>query len=282
MPGIGYVAYVDEAGDFGLRSVVPIDPTGGSEWFVLGAAVVRKENESEVPKWLRIIRNEAKNTQSMDLHFRGLSDRQKRVICSRLADLPIRLFVVISNKRNMRHHSNPKAARISGHRHWFYWWVSRLLLERITAFCASQNEKLETPGCKLQLEFSRRRDLKRREFTDYFTRLWSQDRDAFLNVRTIDWSVFDFKHVAFYDHEARAGLQLADVVASSFYQAVNTHPHGTCNPEFAKALKPRLYRPRHSAVDEGFTVFPYSLREIRLTDDQKEIFRFYEFPEARM
>ena len=73
MSDTGYIAYLDEAGDFGLRSVAPIDERGASEWFVMGAAVVRKENEKNVPQWLRGIRDEAKNNQSMDLHFRKLS-----------------------------------------------------------------------------------------------------------------------------------------------------------------------------------------------------------------
>ena len=37
---IGYVAYIDEAGDDGIRTVAPLDARGASEWFVLGAFVV--------------------------------------------------------------------------------------------------------------------------------------------------------------------------------------------------------------------------------------------------
>ena len=249
----------------------------------MGAVVVRKENETNVPLWLQKIRYEAKSRQSTDLHFRKLSDRQKRVVCSETAQLHMRMFTVISNKRNMRQHKNRPASYISQHKHWFYWWITRLILERVTQFCADQNALDGTPGRRLQIEFSRRKDLKRHEFTDYFTRISMQGKSSFLNKRQIDWSIFDFQNVHFYDHETRAGLQFADILASAFYQAVNTHPHGSCCPDYGKLLQPRIHRPQGKPMlDEGFTVWPYSLIDANLTDDQKAIFRYYGYPERRL
>lgn len=283
MSDTGYIVYLDEAGDFGLKNVTPIDERGASEWFVMGAVVVRKENEAEVPRWLRSIRDDAKSTQSIDLHFRTLSNRQKLLVCQKLAELHVRLFVVVSNKQNMRRYRNQSASRISQHKHWFYWWIARLILERVTDFCATRNEQEGVPDRKLQIEFSRRKDLRRHEFTDYFTRLWAQAGSPYLNKRRIDWSVFDWQNVHFYDHRSRAGLQMADVVASSFYQAVNVRPHGTCYPEYAKLLMPRIYHPSNGKwLDEGFTVQPYSLADAELNEDQKEIFRHYGYPESRL
>jgi len=40
---IEYIAYIDEAGDFGLRNIAPIDPRGASEWLVLAAVVIRAD-----------------------------------------------------------------------------------------------------------------------------------------------------------------------------------------------------------------------------------------------
>lgn len=283
MSDTGYIVYIDEAGDFGLRNVAAEDRPGASEWLVMGAAVVRKRNETAVPQWLRAIRDEAKNTQPLDLHFRKLSDRQKLIVCEKTADLRMRLFVVISNKRNMEGHRNHAAQRVSKHKHWFYWWLSRLLLERVTGFCAETNIRERTPGQKLQIEFSRRKDMRRHEFTDYFTRLWAQRENAFLNKRCIDWSVFDFEKVHFYDHETRAGLQFADIVASSFYQAANTYPNVNCCSDYARLLMPRIHHPvGGSMLDEGFTVWPYSLAEANLGNEQKQIFRDYGYPSDRL
>jgi hypothetical protein len=279
----GYVVYIDEAGDFGLKAVAPIDVRGASEWFIMSGVVVRKENERKVPQWLRIVRDKAKNNQSIDLHFRTLSDRQKGIICEATAKLPMRLFVVISNKQNMRGYKNQSANYISKHKHWFYWWIARLLLERVTDFCATRNRTDGTPGLKLEVEFSRRKDLRLKDFTDYFTRLWLQGDTAFLNKRRIEWSVFDFQNVNFFDHQTRAGLQFADVVASAFFQAVNTHPTRTCHADHAILLEPRIHRGRNGlTLNEGFTVWPQSLAPLGLTEEQKRVFRHFRYPESRL
>ena len=46
----GYVAYIDEAGDDGLRAVKPLSRPGSSEWLILSAVVVRAENQVKVPE----------------------------------------------------------------------------------------------------------------------------------------------------------------------------------------------------------------------------------------
>jgi len=282
MSKAGYIVYIDEAGDFGLRSVAPLDPNGASEWMVLGAAVLRKENESSAPAWLKSMRDKANNTQPSSLHFRNLKDGQKEIACNELIKMPLRLFIIISNKQNMKGHTNTPASYISGHRHWFYWWMTRLLLERVTDFCAEMNERDGTPDKKLQIEFSRRTDLKRSHFSDYFTRLWAQGKDAHLAKRIINWNVFDFENVLFLDHGSRAGLQFADIATSAFYQAVNTHPHGICCPDYAVTLKPLVHKKQGAHLNGGFTVWPYSLKHTKLSETQKTFFRLYGLPQYRM
>jgi hypothetical protein len=51
-----YVAYIDDAGDDGLRKVRPIEPDGASELLVQSAVVVAAQREAEVLPWLREIR----------------------------------------------------------------------------------------------------------------------------------------------------------------------------------------------------------------------------------
>ncbi len=249
---------------------------------ILGAVLIRKENESNAQTWLKSIRTAANNLQPSSLHFRSLKDGQKEMACREMAKLSMRAFVVISNKQNMRGHKNQSAAYISGHRHWFYMWMTRLLLERVTDFCAETNKKEGTPNKKLQIEFSRRKDLKKNHFTDYFTRIWAQGEDAFLAKRTIDWSVFDFERIYFFDHETRAGLQFADIATSAFYQAVNIHPHGKCYPDYATSLRPIIHKKNKLYLNEGFTVFPFTLKNAKITNAQKEVFKFYGLPNSRM
>lgn len=50
---VGYVAYIDEAGDQGLQRVKPVDPEGASEWMVMSALVLKIENDGKVLDWLK-------------------------------------------------------------------------------------------------------------------------------------------------------------------------------------------------------------------------------------
>lgn len=283
MSSVGYIAYIDESGDFGLRRIAPIDGKGASEWLVLSAAVIRAENEAEVPRWLREIRYAAKNNQSQDLHFRTLTDRQKAIVCEGVANCDVRLFTVISNKKNMRQYKNASAAHISNTRSWLYWWMCRLLMERITEFCEHWNEKDGTLDAKLRIEFSRRQDLKYHELRGYFTRLLMQSNTGslYLAKKEIKWSVIDFDQIQSFDHRTRAGLQFADVVASAFFQAISCDNGVRCNPEFAERLKPRVWKPNGQWFDAGVKVLPFPLKCANLSEDQKRIFSSYGYPDDK-
>lgn len=97
-----YTAFIDEAGDPGLNTVRPIDAVGGSEWLCLGAVVLRAKHDADVAEWVRSIQSKAGVRRETDLHYRNLPAFRRRIVCSELAKLPIRAFVLASNKKNMR------------------------------------------------------------------------------------------------------------------------------------------------------------------------------------
>ncbi|EGE59348.1 UNVERIFIED_ORG: hypothetical protein GGI63_005943 [Rhizobium esperanzae] len=85
-----------------------------------------------------------------------------------------------------------------------------------------------------------------------------------------------FKLVEHFPHYQRAGLQLADVIASSFYQAVDNLDTGPCEPKYAMALEPRLaFGPREERRDYSVILQPTPCWEADITEDQKKIFRYY-------
>jgi Protein of unknown function (DUF3800) len=94
-----YVAFIDEAGDPGLKRVKPLDNPGASEWFIISAVVIGVPNETNVVPWVRNIIAKFKNHQRPDLHFADLNAAKKRVVCREIATLPVRCFVVCSNKK---------------------------------------------------------------------------------------------------------------------------------------------------------------------------------------
>ena len=103
----------------------------------------------------------------------------------------------------------------------------------------------------------------------------------FIPWGNLKWSVMDQKLLKIYPHVERGGLQLADVVASSFFKAADKFSTGSCDPRFAKALKPRMakYKDRPSGQTSGYGVklLP-NMRDAKLLPEQEEIFSHYGYP----
>lgn len=52
-PPVGYIAYIDEAGDDGLQRVKPSDPSGASEWLALSCVLIKAEREPDTMPWVK-------------------------------------------------------------------------------------------------------------------------------------------------------------------------------------------------------------------------------------
>jgi hypothetical protein len=241
-PPYSYVAYIDEAGDPGLQRIKPLDDNGSSEWLVLSAVVIGAPNEEKVAPWRNTILRETKS-QRKDLHFTNLKPWNRRIACLELAKLPVRLFVVCSNKKNMRGYTNPFAEQYPAP-NWFYAWLSRLLLERVTYFVRQKSLEQHGEIRKVRLEFSSRGGLNRFSITSYLNwlKLRSEEGKNYLPLGNIVWETIDENQVVIFNHKERAGLQLADTVASAFFKACDYVDTGECDPEFAKLLDPRMCR----------------------------------------
>lgn len=75
---------------------------------------------------------------------------------------------------------------------------------------------------------------------------------------------------------ANAGVQLADVVASAFFQAANTIGPNPWSIEHAKQLRRIMTQDASGAQkDYGVVLQPTPPCRAALTTDQEEIFRFY-------
>ncbi len=279
-PDIRYIAYIDEAGDPGLNKIRPIDPDGASEWLSIGAILIQAYREREIVPWVQSIRQTIEARQRPDLHFRDLSPSKKARVCTEVADLPLRCFVLLSNKKNMRRHQNIRAenARPSGQQ-WFYNWCIRLLLERITDYVERHSERAHGEPKHVQLIFSERGGVRYAQTAAYHDLLKSQARSntTLLTKRVIKWCVLHPSSSRVVRHNTNAGVQLADTVASSFYQAADTSPPGIWDTTFAKLLKPRIPAEDGRQANYGLTLLP-AWHKAHLTRDQEQIFRFYGYP----
>ncbi|QIE55896.1 DUF3800 domain-containing protein [Pikeienuella piscinae] len=270
-----YVLFIDEAGDDGLHRVLPIDENGASEWLTIGGLLIRAENERKLVDWVKEVRYEINARQGPALHFRNLSPTKKRAACDTLAKMPVRDFCVCSNKKNMRGHRNERAATRGG-KQWFYNYCVRLLMERVTDFCLLDAIKRHGEPRFLRVVFSERGGHSYGQTTAYWEVLKNQSSagTTFLAKREIKHQVLSFRLVDYVPHTQNAGLQLADVIASAFFQAANTLS-AKWDTAPAKALEPRMAAERGLIADYGLVLQPSPPSAATLTDNQEIIFRHY-------
>lgn len=268
-----YIAYIDESGDDGLSKVQPIDPNGATEWFVLGAVVVPAETQRETV-WTQKILTTLKLPQRRVLHFQPLDAQRQVRACETIASLPVRCFAVMSNKKNMKGHKNPRAERVSylAGRTYFYWWMTRLLLERITDYCERRSNR-EYGGPRLvQLVFAQRGGLRYAHCQGYLYWLrWQSKTDSvYLKQGNLKWTVLNpLDEIRVHSPADSPGLQIADSIAGAFYQAGN----GYADP--AIALAPRMaFDARGSILGYGIKLMPGGYLE-QAPAYQRAVFDFY-------
>lgn len=277
-----YVAYIDEAGDPGLNKVRPIDADGASEWLVLSAVVIQAKREAGVVEWVDAIRQGIGITQRRYLHYRDLSDTRKRAVTRCISELPLRGFAICSNKKNMRGYRNANAEKIPSQQ-WFYNWCLRLLLERVTAFCADHSMKEWGGLRKIKVEFSRRgghRYSQTRAY-HYYLRHQQQSAGLYLTKRQPVSGMLETDLMEDHPHQNRAGLQLADAIASAFYQAIDCLGPGAWVVDPAKLLSPIMAKENDNPRDFGVALFPTPPWKAKLSADQRTIFEHYGYDFAR-
>lgn len=281
-PPYSYVTYIDEAGDPGIDRVRPIDERGGSEWLTIGAILIEANNENSPIHWRNEILKAAESRQSI-LHFRELRDWQKPRACQQLATYPLKGFVLLSNKKNMRGYQNPRAAARGNsltQKQTFYNFCLRIILERITDFCLRHSIATYGEPRLVKIIFSKRGGHSHGHTIAYNEILKAQNRSGttWLKRREIAWQTIDRKLQEVWPMEEIAGLQLADVVASSFFQAVDILPPTVWNPENAKFLRPKMATEGGFWRDYGVAFQPSPIMtRAQLHPQQKAIFEYYDF-----
>lgn len=274
---VGYILYVDESGDDGFETVRPIDASGGSEWMVLAGVLLHAHNEMKPIEWIRYFKNGIKGATRPDLHFADLTDPQKQRACEFLAGRHIRCFCVISNKRNMRGYRNLRAERHDT-RNPFYNWMLRLLLERASDFCAVRSVRDYGEMRSMRIELAARGGLSLARTKVYlWDKLRRQDLAGTTHLKRgrITWDVINPTELAIFQAKHRAGLQLADVVASAFGQAIEPKPDGRLLTQYAETLIPKLAEaPGGQIAEYGLKLMPDPprLRQIGLSYEQVQFF----------
>lgn len=284
-PEYHYIAYIDESGDPGTRKVKPRTANGSSEWLIVSAAVIPAECEPEVQVWVSDMMKAMNSHQLRDIHFQKLRPDKKSLVCSYLAQKRVKLFTVISNKQNMQGYNNPRAAQIPSN-NWFYCWLTRILLERVTHFVRAASIKRYGEPKFVKLEYSERGGLSYSQMHAYYE--WLKMKSAGGSVPlhlpwgNLEWSVMHQDLMTVYNHAERDGLKLPDIAASAFFKAVDIYDTGECDATFARLLDPVMARSPESNLVCGYGVklFPNwkTLDRFNVKDEQRSILRHYGYP----
>lgn len=282
-PDYDYVAYIDESGDQGLQRVKPIDPQGSSEWLVVSAVLIRKENEAGAPQWVSDMVGKLDSPQLRTIHFRKLDPPwRKKIVCEEMAALPLRCFAVCSNKKNMRGYENPFAAQVPS-QNWFYCWLTRVLLEKVTHFVAADSRRRYHEVRRVKLVYSRAGGLRYGQMAAYYE--WIRQR-RIGNNQVLFWGDLEYDTIHSHllevrDQFSEPPLALADIVASAFFKACDKHDTGGCDIEFAQCLSPRMAKIPNTKFGRvsgyGVKLLP-GWKKAALDPDQQEIFKHFGYP----
>lgn len=125
---------------------------------------------------------------------------------------------------------------------WFYCWMTRLLMKKITAHCGRRSLRDNGEYRTIRCEFSHRGGVRIDDIKDYYKYLSDQSRlEIMYHARhDLDWRVLSPSQFFVHPNKMTPGLQLADCVASAFFAGLEATPDGLIKPAFAKALVPRI------------------------------------------
>lgn len=261
-----YVAYIDESGDDGLGVTFRAPGVqGASNWLVISAYLVRRSLDLDcVARRDEIVKGLPKK-KTRELHFADLNHQQKLFAVQCLSQKPARAISILSNKTTI-------PAGVYNDKNQLYFYLTRHLIERISWLSRDDrfNSKTKEGDGKVKIIFSRRGGMSYPDFKAYMLRLKADQ------TVQIHWPVIDINEIEAKDHSTRAGLQLADVIASAFASAVEPDNFGNCERRYAETLRPIVYQRYGNYQSYGVKPLPWFHEMPGLTTDQKEFAAFYE------
>jgi hypothetical protein len=264
-----FVAYIDEAGDDGIGKFRSVGMPGQSHWLCLSALIVGSDNFGSIVSWRNEITQRMPQRQRKDIHFEDLNHDQRVFACNVISTKQAGIISILSNKTTIIGHQNENQFRAKNH---LYKYILRYLIERVTDACRRKCIVEKCPPSPVKLVFSRRGGMDYNDFQDYLIYLKDlQFRNG--SRHPIHWDYLDIDAIEAQDHSRLAGLQLADIAASSFHRAVEPNGFGHFETRYAQILRPRVYKsPMGIWLNSGVKPIP-SLSEMQLSAEQLEFFK---------
>lgn len=240
-----FAVYVDESGDEGF--VFQSKPGQGStKWFILSAVIIRKPWGPDEVKLVDGVRADTGRPPGTLLRFRNMKHSQKRLYIDRVAGARLRTINILVHKPSI----NSPERFTNGHTLYFY--VSRLLLERISWYCRDMWRPNHGGDGSADIVFDNRSSMSYEELREYIDRLEAMSRSG--HDIQIDWNVIKRDQV--HAKSSLRGLQVADAVASGIGAGLNENGYGHTEDRFARELIQTLYHNQGKRDGYGIKIWP--------------------------
>lgn len=217
---------------------------------------------------LLLIKNKIGMSPNDVLHFRDLRSDHKIAALEIIAASRMRLFAIVSNKRNMRKYRNARCEGtyyeiVNGRRrpkryNWFYNHTFRYLMERVSSECIQYTTPNDSKPKKINVIFSLRQSHSYSQTRAYMHKLKLERRDKnyFNNKKQIEWPVVDPSLIDGKRAREEPLLQIADCVASAVYGAIDEDWLKHISPEYIEIIAPRFACQASSPKGYGFSLLP--------------------------
>lgn len=241
--------YIDEAGDEGFK----LNQDGklcGSEWFIVGALVVRKTNDREVASCINTIKEHLsfEKHQYKPLHFCRLDHQKRKFVLNTITKKGgFKCCFVAFDKREVTDESFLKTKK-----GYLYNYCVRYLLERISWLV------YEHQG-KAKLIFENRGNTSYPELDKYINELMSDPRSAIRKGVIESWDVLN--------KSQSKNLQIADTITSSLFQAVQKNKFGMVEESYILELKKYIYNSNKNYHSYGLKFFPKQANDYTLINE---------------
>ncbi len=251
-----FIAYIDESGDEGFNF-----KPGVSEWFVLSAVIVRRTHDLKMVELTNGVKRKLGKPIKKALHFRKLKHEQRLLFVDRVAATNLRTVSIVVHKPSV---TSPEAFN---EKYRLYFYAVRFLCERVSWYARDNKLSRDEGNGEVKLVFSNRSSMPYSEMRAYLNKLERMSYEGFSDIR-IHWPVIDVRQMRTYTAGKRAGLQVADAVAGSYYHAIEYSPLGFTEDRYARMLKPVVYAHRGKRLGYGLKFFPPSCERLLKTEER--------------
>lgn len=247
-----FVAYIDEAGDEGFKF-----GKGSSEWFVLGAAVLRRATEMPEIKLIDDVRVRLNRGRAADrqfpakkaLHFRDLQHDVRKYYASRIAQANLISAVVLIKKRDWLSDFHTPAERKEAGR-LLYARASTALIHSISRCCQQEYHSDDAGDGSVDLIFSSRSTLDYDLLRSFVASALNDTSKTQLHSN-VSPTIIRASQIQAVMHSKSMGLQIADAVTSSYFYAVEPSQDGFTEDTYVRLLLPCAYNEAEKLIGKG-------------------------------